>query len=49
MELLCSEAHRSALVFYNAAKAAAKQDILGTKEVYNDLKARFPSIKRKKG
>jgi hypothetical protein len=42
-----SEAYQAALVFYNAVKAAAAQDIPGAKEVYNDLKARFPSIKRK--
>jgi energy-converting hydrogenase Eha subunit F len=43
-----SEAYQAALTFYNAVKAAAVQDIPGAKEVYNDLKARFPSIKRKK-
>ncbi|MDR2130307.1 MAG: hypothetical protein LBP56_03935 [Odoribacteraceae bacterium] len=43
-----SEAYRAALVFYKAVKAAAALDIPGAKEVYNDLKARFPSIKRKK-
>jgi hypothetical protein len=43
-----SEAYQAALVFYNAVKAAAVQDIPGAKEVYNDLKSRFPSIKRKK-
>jgi hypothetical protein len=42
-----SEAYQSALVFYNAAKAAAAQDIPGAKEVYGDLKARFPRVKRK--
>jgi hypothetical protein len=42
-----SEAYQAALVFYNAVKAAAAQDIPGAKEVYNDLKARFPSTKRK--
>lgn len=42
-----SEAYQAALVFYSAVKAAAAQDIPGAKEVYNDLKARFPSIKRK--
>jgi hypothetical protein len=42
-----SEAYQAALVFYNAVKAAAAQDIPGAKEVYNDLKKRFPSIKRK--
>jgi hypothetical protein len=42
-----SESYQAALVFYNAVKAAAAQDIPGAKEVYADLKARFPSIKRK--
>jgi hypothetical protein len=43
-----SEAYQAALVFYNAVKAAAAQDIPGAKGVYDDLKARFPSTKRKK-
>ncbi|MDR0386025.1 MAG: hypothetical protein LBH60_08100 [Prevotellaceae bacterium] len=42
-----SEAYMSALVFYNAAKAAAAQNIPGAKEVYDDLRSRFPSIKKK--
>jgi hypothetical protein len=42
-----SEAYQAALVFYNAIKAAAVQDIPGAKEVYDDLKARFPKVKRK--
>jgi GrpB-like predicted nucleotidyltransferase (UPF0157 family) len=42
-----SEAYQAALVFYNAIKAAAAQDIPGAKEVYADLKARFPRVKRK--
>jgi hypothetical protein len=42
-----SEAYQSALVFYNAVKAAAVQDIPGAKAVYDDLKARFPRVKRK--
>ncbi|MDR1199533.1 MAG: hypothetical protein LBK94_11095 [Prevotellaceae bacterium] len=42
-----SEAYQAALVFYNAVKAAAIQDIPGAKEAYNDLKARFPRAKRK--
>ncbi|MDR2140103.1 MAG: hypothetical protein LBP50_11235 [Tannerella sp.] len=41
-----SEAYQAALTFYNTVKAAA-QDIPGAKEVYNDLKARFPRVKRK--
>jgi hypothetical protein len=43
-----SEAYQAALVFYNAVKFAAAQDIPGAKEVYVDLKARFPRVKRKK-
>ncbi|MDR2292847.1 MAG: hypothetical protein LBE11_05160 [Prevotellaceae bacterium] len=43
-----SEAYQAALVFYNAVKIAAAQDIPGAKEIYNDLKSRFPSTKRKK-
>jgi hypothetical protein len=43
-----SEALQAALIFYNAAKTAADQNIPGAKEVYDDLKARFPSSKRKK-
>jgi GrpB-like predicted nucleotidyltransferase (UPF0157 family) len=43
-----SEAYQAALVFYNAVKAAAAQEVPGAKEVYNDLKARFPGTKRKK-
>jgi hypothetical protein len=42
-----SESLQSALMFYNAIKAAAAQDIPGAKEVYADLKARFPRVKRK--
>jgi GrpB-like predicted nucleotidyltransferase (UPF0157 family) len=42
-----SEAYQASLVFYNAVKAAAAQDIPGAKEVYADLKSRFPKVKRK--
>jgi GrpB-like predicted nucleotidyltransferase (UPF0157 family) len=42
-----SEAYQAALVFYNAVKAAAAQDIPGAKEVYNDLKTRFPRVRHK--
>ena len=41
-----SEAYQASLVFYNAVKAAA-QEIPGVKEIYNDLKNRFPRVKRK--
>jgi hypothetical protein len=43
-----SEAYQAALVFYKAAKAAAEQNIPGAKEVYADLKARFPRKRSKK-
>jgi hypothetical protein len=33
--------------FYNAIKAAVAQGVSGAKEVYNDLRARFPRVKRK--
>jgi hypothetical protein len=42
-----SEAYQAALIFYNAAKAAAAQDVPGAKEVYNDLRSRFPRGKHK--
>jgi GrpB-like predicted nucleotidyltransferase (UPF0157 family) len=42
-----SEAYQESLMFYNAVKFAAAQNIPGAKEVYNDLKARFPRVKRK--
>jgi hypothetical protein len=43
-----SEAYQAALVFYNAVKAAAAQDIPGAKEVYSDLKNRFPGAHKSK-
>jgi hypothetical protein len=42
-----SEAYQAALVFYNAVKAATAQDIPGAKEVYYDLKTRFPRMRHK--
>jgi hypothetical protein len=42
-----SEAYQAALIFYSAVKAAAAQNIPGAKQVYDDLKARFPRVKRK--
>ena len=42
-----SESYQAALVFYNSVKAAAAQEVPGAKEVYNDLKNRFPKVKRK--
>jgi hypothetical protein len=37
-----SEAYNQSLVFYNAVKEAARQDIPGAKAIYDDLKTRFP-------
>ncbi|MDR2691019.1 MAG: hypothetical protein LBB73_01770 [Dysgonamonadaceae bacterium] len=42
-----SSSYHAALVFYNAVKIAAVQDIPGAKEVYKDLRNRFPGIKHK--
>ncbi|MDR1340305.1 MAG: hypothetical protein LBK58_09675 [Prevotellaceae bacterium] len=42
-----SDAYQAALIFYNAVKAAPAH-IPGAKEVYSDLKARFPKVKYKK-
>jgi hypothetical protein len=42
-----NEAYQAALAFYSSVKAAAAQDVPGAKEVYADLKARFPRVKRK--
>lgn len=42
-----SEAYMSALMFYNAAKDAARHNVQGAKAVVEDLKKRFPSTKRK--
>jgi hypothetical protein len=37
-----SEAYQTVLVFYKSVKAAAAQDVLGAKAVYEELKTRFP-------
>ena len=42
-----SEAFQAALIFYNAVKQAASQGILGAKEVYEELRKRYPGFKRK--
>jgi hypothetical protein len=42
-----SESYQASLVFYNAVKVAAAQNVPGAKEVYSDLKNRFPGKKRK--
>jgi hypothetical protein len=41
-----SEAYHAALIFYNATKRAASDDVPGAKAVYEALKARFPHVKR---
>ena len=42
------EAYNQALVFYQAVKQAAKQDIPGAKAIYNELQSHFPSRPTKK-
>ncbi|GHU43561.1 hypothetical protein FACS1894190_14190 [Spirochaetia bacterium] len=42
-----SKAYQAALVFYSSVKVAAAQDVPGAKAVYDELKTRFPSGKRK--
>ena len=42
-----SEAYQQALVFYNAVKYAASQNVPGAKAVYEDLKARFQKTRTK--
>jgi hypothetical protein len=42
-----SEAYQSALVFYNSAKVAAGNDVTGAKAVYEELRKRFPSTRRR--
>jgi hypothetical protein len=44
-----SEAFHAALAVYHNTQAAAKQDVPGAKAVYEDLKTRFPSVKRRSG
>jgi hypothetical protein len=44
-----SEAFQAALVFYNAVKYAASQDVYGAKAIYEELRKRFPRHKRKAG
>ncbi|MDR2408410.1 MAG: hypothetical protein LBE13_09920 [Bacteroidales bacterium] len=44
-----SEAYQAALVFYHSVKTAAAPAIPGAKAVYEELKTRFPSSKRKSG
>jgi hypothetical protein len=43
-----SEAYLASLTFYNSVKQAASQDVPGAKAVYEELKKRFPHVKRNK-
>ncbi|GHU28333.1 hypothetical protein FACS1894164_20700 [Spirochaetia bacterium] len=43
-----SESYHHALIFYNAVKAAAAQDVFGAKAVYEELRSRFPHKGRPK-
>ncbi|MDR1606515.1 MAG: hypothetical protein LBS41_05320 [Streptococcaceae bacterium] len=43
-----SEAFQAALIFYQAIKAAANQGVPGAKEVYLELKERFPQASKKR-
>jgi hypothetical protein len=42
-----SEAYQDSLIFYNSVKMAARQNVVGAKAVYEELKKRFPGRKRK--
>ena len=42
------ESYNAALVFYNAIKQAAKQNVPGAKTIYEELKKRFPGRPAKK-
>jgi hypothetical protein len=42
------EAYTHSLLFYNNAKLAAKNNVPGAKEIYDDLKVRFPGNGRRK-
>jgi len=42
-----SEAYSQALLFYNNAKQASKNNVPGAKAVFNELKLRFPASRRK--
>lgn len=42
-----SEAYGSALSFYNSVKLQAKENVPGAKNVYEDLKTRFPGRTKK--
>jgi hypothetical protein len=42
-----SEAYQAALLFYTSVKVAAAHDVPGAKAIYEELKQRFPSTRRK--
>jgi hypothetical protein len=44
-----SEAFHAALSFYHSAQSAAQGDIPGARAIFEDLKIRFPSGKRRGG
>jgi hypothetical protein len=44
-----SEAYQAALTYYGYIKFLAEKDIPRAKTIYDELKSRFPSRKRKKG
>ena len=48
MTLSGSEANQGGLVFYNAAKAAAKVKVPNAQAIYDDLSARFPGANPKR-
>jgi hypothetical protein len=49
IELLAgSEAFQAALAFYNYVKLLASQDVPRAKAIYEELKKRFPFVRRKK-
>lgn len=48
MMMAGSDAYQAALVYYQAAKGAARQNIPGGESIYNDLSSRFAGGSRKK-
>jgi hypothetical protein len=48
MMIAGSEAYIAALAFYQSTKVAAKMNVTGAQEIYNDLQVRFPTKNRKK-
>jgi hypothetical protein len=49
MKLSESEAYTAALIFYNAAKNAAKSKVQKAETICNDLSAHFPRSKKATG